>query len=81
MDKDLGIVTFGRRKKADPDPGSVAFLTLGSGIRNGFIPDPGSQIPDPNPIFLKLCDNFLGKKFYNSLKIEPNFFFFSITKI
>jgi hypothetical protein len=28
---------------ADPDPGSGAFLTPGSGIRNRFIPDPGSQ--------------------------------------
>jgi hypothetical protein len=34
------------------DPGSVAFLTPGSGIRNRFFPDPGSLIPDPNPIFL-----------------------------
>jgi hypothetical protein len=32
---------------ADPDPGSGAFLTPGSGIRNRFIPDPGSRIPDP----------------------------------
>ncbi len=33
------------------------------------------RIPDPKPIFLKLCDNFLGKRFHKSLKIEPNFFF------
>jgi hypothetical protein len=45
---------------ADPDPGSGAFLTPGSGI--------------PNPYFEELSDNFLGKKFYNSLKIGPNFF-------
>jgi hypothetical protein len=32
---------------ADPDPGSGAFLTPGSGIRNGFIPDLGSRIPSP----------------------------------
>jgi hypothetical protein len=32
------------------------------------------RIPDPKPIFLKLCDIFLDKKFCNSLKIEPNFF-------
>jgi hypothetical protein len=32
---------------ADPDPGSGAFLTPGSGIRNRFFPDPGSRIPDP----------------------------------
>jgi hypothetical protein len=48
---------------ADPDPGSGAFLTPGSGIRNRFFPDPGSQ-----------TYTFLGKKFYNSLKIGPNFF-------
>ncbi len=34
--------------------------------------DPGSRIP--NPYFWELSDNFLGKKFYNSLKIGPNFF-------
>ncbi len=28
---------------ADPDPGSSAFLTPGSGIRNGFVPAPGSR--------------------------------------
>ncbi len=28
---------------ADPDSGSGAFLTPGSGIRNRFFPDPGSQ--------------------------------------
>jgi hypothetical protein len=28
---------------ADPEPGSDAFLTPGSGIRNRFFPDPGSQ--------------------------------------
>jgi hypothetical protein len=64
---------------ADPDPGSGAFLTPGSGIRNRFFPDPGSRIPDlrsqiPKPYFLELSDNFLGKKFYHSLKIGPNFF-------
>ncbi len=41
--------------------------------------DPGSgiglfRIPDPILIFLELSDNFLGKKFYNSLKFGPNFF-------
>jgi hypothetical protein len=34
-------------------PGSGAFLTPGSGIRNRFFPDPGSRIPDPKPIFLR----------------------------
>ena len=59
---------------ADPDPGSSAFLTPGSGIHNRFFfPDPRSRISDPgsripNPYFLELSDNFWGKKFYNSLK-------------
>ncbi len=47
----------------------------GSGIRHPlpFWPlDPGSRIP--NPYFLELSDNFLGKKLYNFLKIGPNFF-------
>ncbi len=57
---------------ADPDPGSGAFLTPGSGIRNRIFPDLGSRIP--NPYFRELSDNFLCKKFYNSLKIGPNFF-------
>ncbi len=57
---------------ADPDPGSGAFLTPGSGIRNGFFPNPGSRIP--RPYFEELFDNFFGKKFYKSLKIGPNFF-------
>ncbi len=56
---------------ADPDPGSGTFLTPGSGIRNMFFPNPGSRIP--NPYFWELSENFLGKKFYNSLKIGPNF--------
>jgi hypothetical protein len=59
-----------RNSVADPDPGSGAFLTPGSGIRNGFFPDPGSRIP--RPYFEELLDNFFGKKFYNSL----NFFFY-----
>ncbi len=58
---------------ADPDPGSGAFLTPGSGIRNRFFPDPGSRIPDPGSQD-HIFDNFFGKKFYNSLKIDPNFF-------
>ncbi len=58
---------------ADPDPGSGAFLTSGSGsgIRNRLFPDLGSRIP--NPYFWELSDNFWGKKFNNSLKIGPNF--------
>ncbi len=60
------------RSVADSDPGSGAFLTAGSGIRNGFFPDPGSRIP--NPHFWGLSYNFLGKKFYSSSKIGPNIF-------
>ncbi len=56
------------------DPGSGAFLTPGSGIRNRFFLDPGSRILDPNPIFLRNLLTILVKKFYNSLKIGPNFF-------
>jgi hypothetical protein len=60
------------------DPGSGAFLTSGSGIRNRFFQGPGSRIPVfgsriPNPYFLELSDNFSGKKFYNSLKTGPDF--------
>ncbi len=55
--------------------GSSAFLTPGSGIWDRFFPDPGSRIP--NPYFwevTQVSDNFLDKKLYNSLKIDPNFF-------
>jgi hypothetical protein len=38
---------------ADPDAGSGAFLTPGSGIGFFRIPDPGSRIPDPKPIHLR----------------------------
>ena len=55
---------------ADPDPGSGAFLTPGSGI--GFsvsrISDPGSQ-----PHIFENLLTILVKKLYNSLKIGPNF--------
>jgi hypothetical protein len=42
------------------------------GIRNRFFPDPGSWIP--NPYFRELSDNYLSKKFFNSLKIGQKFF-------
>jgi hypothetical protein len=53
------------------DPGSGAFWTPESGIRNRFFS--GSRIP--NPYFGKLCDNFLGKKYY-SLSIGSIFFLY-----
>jgi hypothetical protein len=62
-----------RTSVADPDPGSGAFWTPGpgSGIRNGFIPDPGSQ----THIFLSLMTNFWEK----SSIILAQIFFFSIS--
>ena len=44
---------------ADPDLGSGAFLTPGSGIRNGFSPEPGSQ----THIFEILVTTFWVKSF------------------
>jgi hypothetical protein len=59
---------------ADPDPGSGAFLTPGSEIRNRFFPDPGSQ----THLFENLMTIFWLKSsiilYGNSLKIGPNFF-------
>jgi hypothetical protein len=46
----------------DSYPGCGASLTPESGIRYRFFPDPGSWIV------------FWGKKFFNSLKTDPNFF-------
>jgi hypothetical protein len=64
---------------ADPDPGSGAFFTPGSGIGFFRILDPGSRIPDPKPmVFLRAWLKFLGKKFFENW---PTFFFFSISKI
>ncbi len=42
--------------------GIQCFLTPGSGIRNRFFPDPGSRIPDPKPILLRVKWQFFGKK-------------------
>jgi hypothetical protein len=60
-------IPFYSTSVADPDPGS--------GIRDWvlfdpWIPDPGSQ----DHIFKSFLTIFFGKKFYNSLKIGPNFF-------
>ncbi len=54
------------------DPVPFWPLDPGSGIGFFWIPDLRSRIP--NPYFWELSDNFLGEKFYNSLKIGPNFF-------
>ncbi len=45
--------SFYESSAADPYPGSGAFLTPGSGIRNRFFTDPGYRIPDPKAIFLR----------------------------
>jgi hypothetical protein len=63
---------------ADPDPGSGAFLTPGSGIRSGFFPDPGSWIPDPN--FESLLKIFWGKSSIILRKLAQ-IIFYSISKI
>jgi hypothetical protein len=56
------------------DPGSGAFLTPGSGIRNRFIPDPESRIP--NSYFWELSDNYCiwVKSSIILFEIGPNFF-------
>jgi Na+-transporting NADH:ubiquinone oxidoreductase subunit NqrC len=59
----------------------VPFQSLDARSGIGFfrIPDLGSRIP--NPYFREL-DNFLGKKFYNSLKKKlAHIFFFSTSKL
>jgi hypothetical protein len=43
---------------ADPDPGSGAFFTPGSGYGKSFFPGPGSQIQPKN-----LSNNFVGSKY------------------
>jgi hypothetical protein len=71
--------------RADIEESSVADPDSGSGIRCLFDPGPGSGIRNrifsgsrisdpPTPYFLELSDKFLGKKFYNSLKTNLNFF-------
>ncbi len=52
------------------DPVPFWPLDPGSGI--GFLPDPGSRIP--NPYIWEHIENFLGRIFNNSSKIGPNFF-------
>ncbi len=54
------------------DPVPFRPLDPGSGIGFFWIPDLGSRFP--NPYFWELSDTVFGKKFYNCLKIGPNFF-------
>jgi hypothetical protein len=67
------FLTVLRIRIQDPVPSWPLDPDLGSKI--GFS---GSRIP--YPYFRELCDKFLGKKFYNSLKLAK-IFFFSISKI
>ncbi len=68
------------------DPGSEIRCLFDPWIRDPEWVFSGSRISDlgsriPNPYFWELSDNFLGKKFYNSLKNWPKFFFFYISKV
>ncbi len=68
---------------ADPDPGSGAFLTPGSGIRYRFFPDPGSRISDPGSqdhIFKTFLTIFLVKSSIILWKLAQ-IFFFSTSKL
>jgi hypothetical protein len=49
----FGIMNKKMSSFVDPDPGSRAFLTPVSRMRNMFFPDPGSRIPDSGSIFLR----------------------------
>ncbi len=64
---DVNADAYANTCVADSDLAKFGPLDPGSKI--GFF---GSRIP--NPYFWELSDNFLGKKFYTSLKIGPNFF-------
>jgi hypothetical protein len=45
------LKVFGFCSVADPDPGSGAFLTPGSGMVESQHPDPGSGMNNPDHIF------------------------------
>ncbi len=61
--------TFINTGVADPDPGSVAFLTLDPGWEKYQDPDPGSgsRMKNPDHICERLGTMFLGLKYLNSL--------------
>jgi hypothetical protein len=61
---------------ADPDPGSGAFITPGSGIRNSFFPDLGSQ----SHIFESLLTIFWVKSYLILWKLAQ-IISFSMSKI
>ncbi len=57
--------------------GSGIWCLFDPGIRNRFFPDPGSQIPDPNHIFLRTYWQFWFKKSIILWKLAQIFFFSS----
>ncbi len=52
---------------ADPDPGSGAFLTPGSGMGEKSGPGSGIRNEQPGSYFLELRNHFFGLKYLNSL--------------
>jgi hypothetical protein len=72
--KIVNYVSFEVLKKQIWDPGSGigCLLSPGSGI--GLFRIPGLRSRIPNSYFCELIDNFLRKKFHNSLKFGPIFF-------
>ncbi len=52
---------------ADPDPGSGAFLTLGSGMGRKSASGSGIRDEQPGSYFLELRNHFFGLKYLNSL--------------
>jgi hypothetical protein len=56
----MPVWTILRQSVADPDPGSGAFLTPGSGIGKNFNTGSRSGMNNPDHIFLQLINSFLG---------------------
>jgi hypothetical protein len=52
---------------ADPDPGSSAFLTPGSGMGKQSVSGSGIRNEQPGSYFVKLRNHFLGLNYLNSL--------------
>jgi hypothetical protein len=74
-DKDLKIppspvkmhISDVKSSVADPDPGSGAFLTHGSGVAEQSGSGSGIRDEQPGSYFLELRKHFLGLKYLNSL--------------
>jgi hypothetical protein len=63
------VILLVKTSIADPDLGSGAFFTPGSGIRDGYESGSGSEIRDEQPgsYFRELRNNFWGQNYLNSL--------------